>query len=92
MRSSSEIIQLYYHILNKKLSVRQAETLAKKYQQKTQPTKIIIPQKINTFHSQLEKYLKTNVKINIKSNKSGTIKINFLTLKELKLLIKKIIE
>ncbi len=92
LRNSSEIIQVYYHILNKKLSVRQTESLTKKYQQKQKNTKIVIPQNINTFQSQLEKHLQTKVNINIKSNKSGHIKINFLKLKELELLIKKIIK
>ena len=92
LRNSSEIIQVYYYILNKKLSVRQTENLAKKYQQQTKPIKTVIPQNINTLQSQLEKYLETNIKINIKPNKSGVIKIKFLTLNKLKLLIKKIIE
>tara|TARA_Y100001960_G_C14233214_1_gene614766 strand:- start:125 stop:643 length:519 start_codon:yes stop_codon:yes gene_type:complete len=92
LRNSSEIIQVYYHILKKKLSVRQTEKLAQKYQQKKIPAKIIIPQNINKFQSQLTKYLHTKVNINVRSNKSGEIKINFSTLQELKLLIKKLVK
>ena len=92
LRKSSNIIQLYYHIINKKLSVRQTEKLAKQYQNKKKRNQIIIPQNFNLLKSKIVKYLDTKVDIAIKPNKTGIIKINFSTLKELKQLIKKIIQ
>ena len=89
IKESVKMIQLYYQIIKKNLSVRDAEKLAKGITQRT--NKIVKPRP-NTEQLEivLQKKLNTDVSIRINKKQSGKVSITFSSLKHLKTIIKKI--
>jgi len=89
IKGSVKMIQLYYQIIKKNLSVRDAEKLAKGITQNT--NKIVKPHP-NTEQLEivLQKKLNTDVSIRINKKQSGKVSITFSSLKHLKNIIKKI--
>ena len=91
LKKSTDIIQIYYSIINKKLSVRETEKLIN--QQKDKKYKeIIIPQNLEKFKKKLFNYFDTRIELRVNKNNKGYIKINFSTINQLKKIINKIIK
>ena len=88
---SIKIMQLYFKIIKKNLSVRETEKLVRFITTNKKLTK-----KTNSKHetqkleSQLQKYLNTNVSIKINSKNSGKISISFKSLIHLSKIIQKL--
>ena len=89
IKESVKMIQLYYQIIKKNLSVRDAEKLAKGITQHTK--KIVKPHpNVEQLEIVLQKKLNTDVSIRINKKQSGKVSITFSSLKHLKNIIKRI--
>ena len=91
LKSSTDIIKIYYSIINKKLSVRATEQLINQKKPK-QSKKIIIPQNLEKFKKQLSNYFGNKIQLKINKNNNGYIKMQFSSLEELKKIINKMIK
>ena len=88
LRESKKIISIFYHILNKKLSVRETEKIIQ-HSTHTQHTK---PRKsFSENEKKLQQYLSSKVSININNKNKGNIVINFDSMKKLKKIMKLIL-
>jgi len=89
LKKSTDMIKVYYLILQKNLSVRATERLiTNKHFNKAK--KNIATQNLKKIESLLNNYLNTNVKITINKKNEGIIKMNFTSIKNLKNIINKI--
>lgn len=89
LKKSTKIIKVFNTVVNKKLSVRQAERLIKNLQNITQKkSKLINSNNYYDKENELSKYL--NTKIKIQKKKTGRIIIKFSNDEELEKIITKI--
>ncbi len=90
IKESVKMIQLYYQILKKNLSVREAEKFAKLVTQHT--IRIVKKNSNNTdqLERKLQKKLNTDISIRINKKQSGKISITFSSYRHLKNIIKKL--
>ena len=92
IKESVKMLQVYYQIINKNLSVRDAEKLARAVTQKKKSIyKNKKLDKINSLKKKLKAELDTNISITINKKESGNIKITFSSYKHLKKIIKQLI-
>ena len=92
IKESVKMLQVYYQIINKNLSVRDAEKLARAVTQKKKSIyKNKKLDKINSLKKKLKAKLDTNISITINKKESGNIKITFSSYKHLKKIIKQLI-
>ena len=91
---STDMIRIYHQIIKNNLSVRESETLIKKFKntQKYIPPTIISQEKqeMEDFVETLNPYLKTKISTKFNKKKGGSLNIHFSSLKELVRIIKKI--
>ena len=89
MENIENQLKIYKTIVSDTLSVRQTENLISNNQQKKYPLKKQnLPSNFQKDLSFLNKKLKTEVKISLKSNNKGTVSIPFNDIDEYKRIIK----
>tara|TARA_Y100000590_G_scaffold87538_2_gene98185 strand:+ start:3739 stop:4581 length:843 start_codon:yes stop_codon:yes gene_type:complete len=91
LKKSTDIVKIYYSIMNKNLSVRATEQLINQTSSK-KTKKIIIPQNLEKFKKKLLNIFGNNIQIKINQKNNGYIKINFKTIEQLKKIVSKIIK
>ena len=91
---STDMIRIYHQIIKNNLSVRESETLIKKFKniQKFIPPTIISQEKqeMEECAETLNPYLKTKISTKFNEKQGGSLNIHFSSLKELVRIIKKI--
>ena len=89
VKKSTEMIKIYYLIINQHLSVRATEQLINNSKKK-KIIKTVISNDIKQLQTKLEESLDTTIIINMIKNYRGVIKISFQSIQHLKKLINNI--
>jgi len=91
LKKSTDIIKIYYSVINKKLSVRATEQLINN-KKPVQTKKSVPPTNFIKFKKKLLNYFGDKIQLRINKNNTGYIKINFNSLEDLKKIINKMMK